>query len=101
MPLFADHTSTNLSEALQEVLSNWGLDTAKLVATTTDNGSNFITAFSYLEWRRVSCFGHNLDLAISKVLKLDRVQKVVTKCHSLIEVFSRSWKKIEIYEQSR
>lgn len=101
VPLFADHTGTNLSEALQEVLSNWGLDPAKLVATTTDNGSNFIAAFSYLEWRRVSCFGHNLDLAISKVLKLDRVQKVVTKCYSLIEVFSRSCKKIEIYEQSR
>ena len=96
VPLFADHTGTNLSEALQEVFSNWGLDSTKLVATTTDNGANFIAAFSCLEWQRVSCFGHNLDLAIGKVLKLDRAHKVVTKCHSLIEVFNRSWKKIEI-----
>ena len=25
VPLFADHTGTNLSEALQEVFSDWGL----------------------------------------------------------------------------
>ena len=93
VPLFTDHTGTNLSETLQEILSNWGLDPGKLVATTTDNGSNFIAAFSCLEWQRVSCFGHNLDLAISKALKLDRVQKVIAKCHRLVEVFSRSWKK--------
>ena len=47
----------------------------------------------HVEWQLVSCFGHNLDLAISKALKLDRVQKVIAKCHSLVEVFSRSWKK--------
>ena len=51
VPLFADHTGTNLSETLQEVLSNWGLDPGKLVATTTDNGSNFIAALSCLEWQ--------------------------------------------------
>ena len=37
VPLFADHTGTNLSETLQDILSNWGLDASKLVATTTDN----------------------------------------------------------------
>ena len=80
VPLFADHTGMNLLKALQEVFSNWGLDSTKLVAMTTDTGAN---AFSCLEWQRVSCFGHNLNLAIGKVLKLDRVHKVVIKCHSL------------------
>ena len=51
VPLFADHNGTNLSEILQEVLSNWRLDPGKLVATTTDNGSNFIARFSCLEWQ--------------------------------------------------
>ena len=50
VPLFADHNGTNLSEMLQEVLSNWRLGPGKLVATT-DNGSNFITRFSCLEWQ--------------------------------------------------
>ena len=95
-PLFADHTGTNLSEMLQEVLSNWGLDPGKLAATTIDNGSSFIAVFSCLEWQHVSCFGYNLDLAVSKVLKLGRVQKVTAKCHRLVEVFSRSWKKNRI-----
>ena len=39
------------------------------------------------------CFGHNLNLAVMKAVNIDRVQQAVKKCHSLIEVFSRSWKK--------
>jgi len=44
-----------------------------LVGTTTDNGLNFIAAFNLLDWPRISCFGHNLDLAINKVLKIHRI----------------------------
>ena len=75
------------------MLGNWCLDLAKLVATTTDNGSNFIAAFNSLEWIRISCFKHNLDLAINKALNVERVHRDVKRSCSLVEVFSRSWKK--------
>ena len=58
-----------------------------------DNGSNFVAAFQSLEWERISCFEHNLDLSIGKALKFDRVETVIRKCHKLVELFSRSWKK--------
>ena len=64
IPMFEDHSGQNIAEAFVDVLGNWDLDISKLVATTTDNGSNFVAAFNSLDWIRVSCFGHNLDLAI-------------------------------------
>jgi len=91
--IFQDHTGKNIAEAFQDVLANWGLDISHVVATTTDNGSNFVAAFSVLQCEWLSCFGHNLNLAVMKAVNIDRVQQAVKKCHSLIEVFSRSWKK--------
>ena len=92
-PLFEDHTGQNISEAIKDIYQNWQLPVANLVATTTDNGSNFIAAYQQLNWVRLSCFGHNLDLAIRKSLNNPRIQQCIRKCHSLIELFHRSWKK--------
>jgi len=88
-----DHKGQNLAEAFQDILANWNLSQDKLVFTTTDNGSNFISAFDLLELPRLSCFGHNLDLAINKALQVDRVQQAIRRCHTLVGLFSWSWKK--------
>ena len=64
-----------------------------LVAATTDNGSNMIAAFNILNLFRLSCFGHNLDLAIIKGLNNTQVKRALGRCHSLVELFHRSWKK--------
>ena len=94
VPVFSDHTGQNIADTICDILSNWGLDTSRLVATTTDNGSNFVAAFSsILEWPRISCFSHNLDLAINKLLEMDQIVRAKARCHSLVSIFSRSWKK--------
>ena len=64
-----------------------------LVFTTTDNGSNFVADFHTKGWAKLSCFGHNLDLAVGKVLDHPQIQKALGRCGSLAECFSRSWKK--------
>ena len=93
IPSYEDHTGENIANTLQDVLENWQLSSEKLVATTTDNASNYVAAFETLGWTRVSCFGHNLNLVVSKGLDNHRVQQAIARCHSLIELFSRSWKK--------
>lgn len=62
-----DHTGANLADALE---ANWGLKKVDQVCITTDNGSNIIRATNQLNWQRVSCFGHNLNLAVTKSLVL-------------------------------
>ena len=90
-PLFEDHTGQNISKAVKDIYQNWNLPVSSLVTITTDNGS--ISAYKQLNWVWLSCFGHNLDLAINKSLNNLRAQQAIRKCHSLIELFHRSWKK--------
>ena len=91
--LYADHTGQNIADAITDIFDNWKLSIEKLVATTTDNGSNMIAAFNILDLLRLSCFGHNLDLAINKGLNNVQVKRALGQCHSLVELFHRSWKK--------
>ena len=50
---------------------------------------------------RVSCFGHNLDLAIKKGLNEPRVQRALARCHSIVEMFHHSWKKTRDLRQKQ
>ena len=68
-----DHTGTNIAEALEETIQQWDLEAEKLVEITTDSGSNIKLACDLLNWNRLSCFGHNLNLAVGKGLNDARV----------------------------
>ena len=58
-------------------------------------------AFRIIAVLRVSCSGHNLDLAIKKVLSFLRVQQALARCHSLVELCHRSWKKARDLRQKQ
>ena len=62
---------------------------------TTDNGSNILCAArSHLVWPYLTCFGHNLHLAIGNSIKDDsRVQRALGVCRKIVTAFSHSWKK--------
>ena len=66
----AAHTGELITEALEEVLSEWNLSHEKLVAATTDNGSNLVGAMDLLGWTCISCFSHTIQLAIEKVMDI-------------------------------
>ena len=68
--VFEDHTGQNLAKTVLDILGNSELQSEQLVRTTTNNGFNFIAAFETLEWPRISCFGHNLDLTVNKALNI-------------------------------
>ena len=79
------HTAVNLQEALNSSLEHWNLDPDKQVAITTDSGANIKLACELLGWQRLSCFGHNLDLAVNKGLGDGRmrVDTVLRKCRRI------------------
>lgn len=66
-----DHTGENIADALRDTLASWKLAENKQVCITTDNGSNVICATDKLEWQRLPCFGHCLNLAVTNTLKGD------------------------------
>ena len=79
---------------LIDILANWEISTQNLIAATTDSGSNVISAFRKLGLLKISCFGHNLDLAVRKALSSStRIQRALDRCRSIVHIFHRSWKK--------
>ena len=92
-----DHTGENIAEAMQAALDEWGLPEERQVCITTDSGSNIISATQKLQWVRLSCFGHNLHLAITNALKDDRrIDRAQGVCKKIVASFSNSWKKRDL-----
>lgn len=92
-----DNTGDNLAEALEATLDGWNLKKEQQVCITTDNGSNIVNATSKLHWQRLPCFGHNLNLAVTKVLKDDnRISRALELARKIVSAFSASWKRREL-----
>jgi len=65
-----------------------------LLTDPPDNGSNIKNAAGRLLWPRLSCFGHNLHLAITKALQGDnRCSRALGVSRKVVSAFSISWKR--------
>ena len=85
MPQDYVYIGVNISEALQSILESWSLPENKLAYITTDNGSNVTAAMEILGWNGLSCFGHNLHLTITNVIKDDdRISHVIGIAHKVV-----------------
>ena len=80
----------NIAKVLEETLQQWELHDKKLVGITTDSGFNVKLACTLLSWTRLSCFGHNLNLAVGKGLNDGRVQCGLRVCRDAVAEFSHS-----------
>ena len=89
-----DLTGDNLAEALEATIDGWNLKKEHQVCITTDNGSNIVNATKKLQWQRLPCFGHNLNLAVTKALKDDhRISRALGLARKIVSTFSTSWKR--------
>ena len=89
-----DHTAPVIAEALQASLKEWNLQESNQVCMTTDSGANIKAAANLLSWTRVSCFGHNLHLAVTKAINNDhRCTRAIGVAHKVVSCFSLSWKR--------
>ena len=77
-------------------MHQWNLNKSNMVAITTDSGANVKSVCALLGCQRLSCFGHNLNLAVEKGLDDMRVKHKVKHalqvCKGVVESFSCSWK---------
>ena len=89
-----EHTGMQLAQCLNEILSDWKLDERKMAAITTDNGANIVKAFKEKQWRNMTCFGHNLHLAITATIeKQPNVSRAIGVCKKVVAEFNMSWKR--------
>lgn len=89
-----NHTGENLAEAMESTLAAWELSASRQLCLTTDNAANIINAAERLQWAHLSCFGHNLHLAITKAIKSDqRCERSLALCRKIVSAFSMSWKR--------
>ncbi|KAK6176239.1 hypothetical protein SNE40_014559 [Patella caerulea] len=93
IPFNDDHTGVNMAEEIKVTLQKWNLKLDDVISGTTDNASNNSTMFTALEKQQLSCFGHNLDLAVNEGLKIDTVSRAVRLVRVAVDTFTRSWKK--------
>ena len=89
-----DHTGENLAEAIKFSQEAWELNESKQVCLTTDSRANILNAASRLQWKRLSCFGHNLHLAIINSIKCDdRCTGALGLTRKIVSTFSISRKR--------
>ena len=55
--MIEQHTAVNLANYLEEVIARWNLSGTHISAVVTDN-------HCWLEWQRLSCFSHTLQLSV-------------------------------------
>ncbi|XP_067226603.1 E3 SUMO-protein ligase ZBED1-like [Chanodichthys erythropterus] len=87
------HTADNLEEALREAINDWKLQEKQIACITTDNGANIVAAIRQLKWPWLSCFGHNLNLAINNSLAQQSAStdRAFGVCRAVNTAFSHSW----------
>ena len=68
---------------------------------TTDNGTNIVYASEILQWKRMPCFSHTLQLAVEVVLKLPEVSRALARCRQLVGHFNRSAKSSYLLQQKQ
>ena len=74
------------------------MDESKQVAITIDNGSNIKRGCQLLAWPNLSCFSHNLDLAINKGLSDAQINHAFYLCRKIVASFSYSGNENENYD---
>ena len=86
-----DHDAASLKDVISTMLSNWKIKD-KVCGGITDNSSNIISAFRLLKIDHFPCMAHTLQLAVSKGLKVARVQRIIGCSKAIVSHFKRSTK---------
>ena len=87
-----EHTAENIKKVVTDILLEYGIE-EKVIAATTDNGTNIVKAISeLLEFFHMPCVRHTLNLAVKKCFELNQVARALARVCKLVGHFHRSSK---------
>ena len=82
------HTGHNLAEHLRKALAEWGI-TGKDPVIVTDNASNMTIAAEKSTFTlHFKCYGHTLNLAAQRALKITAVAHLLGRVRRIVNFFS-------------
>ena len=97
----SEHTGIQIASELRDILESWDLSEDDLIAATTDNGSNIVSALEHLGWNNIRCFAHTLQLAVLKAVDVPDVSKALARCRNLVSHFNRSAKSTSLFKKKQ
>ena len=75
--MIEQHTAVNFANYLKEIIARWNLSATHISAVVTDNHCR-------LEWQRLSCICHTLQLSVRKALNLSAVSRAIGRGKRLV-----------------
>ena len=84
-----DHSGTNIQERLDGCYDRYDIR-SKVFAGVADNGSNVRSALETSDYHRISCFAHNLNLAVKEGLGTEKARRLRSACKHLVKRFKKS-----------
>ena len=81
------HTAAAIKEYLTDVMQRWSLSN---ITAVSDNASVEIKAFQDLQWPRIACIGHTINLVVKKSLSGNAISRAVGKGRNLVSYFHKS-----------
>ncbi|XP_025197439.1 zinc finger BED domain-containing protein 1-like [Melanaphis sacchari] len=96
--LSEDYTGDNIADILHMLLLDYEIPEWKICSMTTDHGSNMIKAVNNMKISHVNCFDHALNIAVSRILKMEEVMTVIEKVKGIHNIFAHSWKTVREME---
>nr|XP_022910336.1 zinc finger BED domain-containing protein 1-like [Onthophagus taurus] len=86
-----NHTSANLAECLDTVVTDWNIK-EKVLLGISDNAYNIVNAMeTRLKWNHFGCLAHTLNLIVNAGLKCDdNIVSIIEKVKKIVAFFKRS-----------
>ncbi|KAK0148013.1 Zinc finger BED domain-containing protein 1 [Merluccius polli] len=87
--VYEAQTGLVVAEEIKSILEDFQL-TGKVIAATVDNASNMDVALRNLQFLKVGCFAHTLNLAAQKVYGIQTVTRWCAKIRAVVVWLKRS-----------
>ncbi|XP_022910339.2 E3 SUMO-protein ligase ZBED1-like [Onthophagus taurus] len=84
------HTALNLQNKINNIINEWEIND-KCVAIVHDNAANIVSATKEMSVDAITCYAHNLQLVLNKVLDADYIKPLIVKCSSIVSHFKHSY----------
>lgn len=88
------HTAQYISEQLENILSDWEINSEKIVSVVTDNAANVVSAVhkTFGKHRHIPCFAHTINLVATHTVGQKNIKPIISKVRDIVKWVKKSVK---------